>query len=139
LCSSDTPQFLSYPTTTACLLTVQNPVSPSYGQLCIPFIKQPSNCVKVQSLAHWDWNITYRYPIMEIWQIYLAIMVDKHRRFDLHIGRRFHVTHWGIVRMCIHQPDTYGNIVYTTCRKHRSWLGSPDKTRVVLHLTTRSL
>jgi hypothetical protein len=136
----DTSHFPYYPTTTtttittACLLTLHNPMSPSYSQLRIRFVKQLSSSVKVQYFAHCNLQIvtdhhllvpnctrpfTYRYPIMEIRQIYLAILINIHWRLDLHISRRFHVTHWGIIRMCIHQPDTYWNIVCTTCTKQQ--------------------
>lgn len=74
-------------------------------------------------------NKTYRCPFMKIWQIYLAIIVHKHWYFDLHIRCRLHITNWGIIRVCVHQPDTYGYIVHTACTNNTNRV--PHQNHVV--------
>jgi len=137
-------QFLSYPTNTVRLLTIHRKTIRWWHTILWSTVHPFQAVSKCSTLptgsSKLSKNITYRNPIVEIRQIYLAIVVNKHWRFDLHIGCRFHVTHWGIVRMCIHQPDTYRDIVHTSCTKHSSWLGSLDKTCVLckFHLTIRN-
>jgi len=52
-----------------------------------------------------------RLPVVQVRQIYLAIMIHIHRYLYLHGGSGFDKTHGCILGMSVHQPNTNRNVV----------------------------
>ena len=61
--------------------------------------------------------ITYMSPVMKIWQINPPTCIDMRPWFNRHGSSWFHISHGRVVRMGIHQPHTYWDIVCVTWYK----------------------
>lgn len=54
---------------------------------------------------------------MQIGQIDLSVVVHEHADVDAHVGGGLHVAQGRILRMCVHQPDAYGDVVGVVWRE----------------------
>lgn len=64
-------------------------------------------CTNIKKVLHFfgsssiDMRVSYRNPIVQVWQVDFSIVVDEYANFDGHFRRWGHVAHGGIVGVAV--------------------------------------